>query len=204
MAAELGPWQPLSVAELVAALADARTIWWLAGGWALDLFLGRETRTHDDIDVQILRAHHVQVRAVLAGWDLHAADPPGTLRPWPVGEELPAHVHDIWCRRSPADPWAFQLMIADTSGEDWVYRRDPRIRRPVIELSGPTSTSTLRVLSPDVQLLYKSKGLRPKDQQDFDAVLPALTLGQKGWLRTALETSSPGHPWLAPLGQPSG
>jgi len=200
MAADLGPWQPLSVAELVAALAEVRTPWWLAGGWALDLFLGRETRPHDDIDVQILRPHHVQVRAVLAGWDAHAADPPGRLRPWPVGEELPPHVHDIWCRRSPADPWAFQLMVADISGDEWVYRRDPRVRRPVAELSGPTSTRTLRVLSPDVQLLYKSKGLRPKDQQDFDAVLPALTLGQRGWLRTALTTASPDHPWLAELG----
>ena len=202
MAADLGQWQPLSVAELVAALSDVRTPWWLAGGWALDLFLGRETRPHHDIDVQILRSHHRQVRAALGGWDAHAADPPGTLRPWPVGEQLPTEVHDIWCRRSPRDPWAFQLMIADTSGDDWVYRRDPRIRRPIAELSGPTSTRTLRVLSPDVQLLYKSRGLRPKDQQDFDSVLPALSSRQRGWLRVALTMTSPGHPWLALLGEP--
>lgn len=203
MAADSGRWQPLSVAELVAALAHVRTPWWLAGGWALDLFLGRETRAHHDIDVQILRTHHVQVRAVLADWDAHAADPPGTLRPWPVGEELPPQVHDIWCRRSAADPWAFQLMVADSSGDDWVYRRDPRIRRPITELSGPTSTSALRVLSPDVQLLYKSKGLRPEDQQDFEAVLPALALAQRRWLRTALTTVSPDHRWLAALGEPA-
>jgi hypothetical protein len=203
MAADLGRWQPLSVPDLVAALIDVRAPWWLAGGWALDLFLGRETRPHDDIDVQILRSHHVQIRAALRNWDTHAADPPGTLRPWPVGEALPAEVHDIWCRRDESSPWAFQLMVADTSADDWVYRRDPRIRRPVAELSGPTSTRTLRVLSPDVQLLYKSKGLRPKDQQDFDATLPALTMGQRRWLRSALTTASPGHRWLDALAEPT-
>ena len=199
MAAEFSAWQPLSVAELVVALAEVRTTWWLAGGWALDLFLGRQTRGHHDIDAQVLRPHLSHLRATLADWDMHMADPPGTLRPWPVGEELPAHAHDIWCRRTATEPWAFQLMVADTAGDDWVYRRDPRIRRPVRELSGPTSTQSLAVISPDVQLLYKSKGLRPQDQQDFDAVLPALTLDQRQWLRTALSTTSPDHPWLARL-----
>ena len=92
-------------------------------------------------------------------------------------------------------------MVADTVRDQWVYRRDPRIRRPVVELSGPTSTRSLQVLSPDVQLLYKSKGLRPKDQHDFDAVLPALTTHQRRWLHDALSTTSPGHPWQATLAE---
>jgi hypothetical protein len=196
---DLGPWDALSPADLATVFAGVAAIWWLAGGWALDLFLGRVTRPHDDIDVQILRRDHLRIRKALASWDMHAADPPGTLRPWPVNEELPASVHDVWCRRSPDEPWAFQLMIADTEGDDWVYRRDPRVRRPLGELSGPTSTRTMRVLTPDVQLLYKSKGLRPKDQQDFDAVLSALTTRQRAWLRQALTTASPSHPWVAAL-----
>ena len=199
VAPDLGDWDPLSPGELAHTLAPVRARWWLAGGWALDLFLGRETRAHDDIDVQILRPEHLRVRSALAAWDAHAAEPAGTLRPWPVDEELPPGVHDIWCRRSSADPWAFQLLIADTAGGDWVYRRDPRIRRPLAELSGPTSTRAMQVLSPDIQLLYKSKALRPKDQQDFDAVLPALTTLQRRWLRTALTTAAPGHPWLHAL-----
>jgi hypothetical protein len=196
---DLGPWDALSPADLATVFAGVAAIWWLAGGWALDLFLGRVTRPHDDIDVQILRRDHIRIRKALASWDMHAADPPGTLRPWPIDEELPVSVHDVWCRRSPDEPWAFQLMIADTEGDEWVYRRDPRVRRSLAELSGPTSTRAMRVLTPDVQLLYKSKGMRPKDQQDFDAVLPALTTRQRAWLRQALVTASPGHPWVAAL-----
>jgi len=171
----------------------------LAGGWAIDLFLGRCTREHEDIDVQILRPDHDAVRAALSEWDAHAADPPGTLRPWPVGETLPADVHDIWVRRSAGDPWRFQLMIADVEGDEWVYRRDRRIRRPIDGLTGPASTAGRRVLAPEVQLLYKSKGLRPKDHADLAEGLPALVAAQRAWLADALVTVSPARPWLAQL-----
>ena len=180
-------------------MAAVDTRWWLAGGWAIDLFLRRHTREHDDIDVQILRPDHVDVRAALCEWDVHVADPPGTLRPWPVGEQLPLAVHDIWVRRSVGDPWRFQLMVADVDGGDWVYRRDERIRRPIHALTGPASTASRQVLAPEVQLLYKSKGLRPKDEADFAAVLPVLDAAQRGWLADALMTVSPSHPWLARL-----
>ena len=29
--------------------------WYVAGGWAIDLFLGRSTRAHSDVDIAILR-----------------------------------------------------------------------------------------------------------------------------------------------------
>src|SRR5437764_10420074 len=121
-------------------MAHVDACWWLAGGWALDTFLGRMTRPHEDTDALILRPDHLDVRRALSDWDAHAADPPGTLRPWPVGEELPAAVHDIFLRRSPTEPWSFQFMIDDTRGNDWIFRRDSRITRPVTDLSGPGST----------------------------------------------------------------
>jgi hypothetical protein len=185
--------------DLVDALSGVEARWWLAGGWAIDLFLGRRTREHEDIDVQILRPDHVGVRAALSDWDAHAADPPGTLRPWRVDEELPPEVHDIWVRRGADDPWRFQLMIADVAGDDWVYRRDHRIRRPVSELSGPASTPERQVLAPEVQLLYKSKGPRPKDEADFAAARDALGTDRRDWLAAALAVAAPTHPWLDQL-----
>jgi len=95
---------------------DLRVPWWIAGGWAIDLFVGRTTRSHADVDVRILRCNQRAVQATLASWDLHTADPPGTLGPWKPGEILPAHVHDIWCRPDPSTPWALQLMLADADG----------------------------------------------------------------------------------------
>src|SRR5436309_9760576 len=42
--------------------------WYIAGGWAIDIFLGRETREHDDIDVSVLRNDQAKLRTHLAAW----------------------------------------------------------------------------------------------------------------------------------------
>ena len=90
-------------------------------------------------------------------------------------------------------------MIDDTDGDDWLFRRDHRVRRPIESLTGRASTPELSVLTPEVQLLYKSKGLREKDVADFHAVLAHLTEGERDWLRTTLELVSPYHPWISAL-----
>ena len=198
MVNQFGTWTPLAPNALAVVLAAVQDPWWLAGGWALDAFLGRVTREHEDTDALILRRDHVEVRRTLAAWDAHAADPPGRLRPWPVGEELPPNVHDVWLRRSPAQDWAFQLMIDDTDVDNWIFRRNPRIRRTVASLSAGFWTGC-QTLAPEVQLLYKSTGLRPKDQLDFEVVLPALNARRREWLRTTLGVASPGHAWLDAL-----
>ena len=87
-------------------------------------------------------------------------------------------------------------MIDDTSGGDWLFRRDHRIRRPVASLAGRASRPGMGVLSPDVQLLYKSRGMRDKDVTDFEMVLPQLTAGERDWLRRTLTTVTPGHAWI--------
>jgi hypothetical protein len=186
--------------------ARVRFSWWLAGGWALDQLAGGQTRPHADIDVLVLRPDAARVRAHLADWDLHVADPPGagTLRPWGVDEDLPAELHDIWCRHAVGDPWRMQVMIDDVDGDDWVYRRDRRVRRPVQSLTGRASAPGLPVLSAEVQLLYKSRLRRDKDETDVTRFAPLLTPTESAWLRGALETVEPGHPWLPLLAAPEG
>ena len=156
MTGTLGTWEPLSPAEVADELRGMPCRWWIAGGWAIDLHMGRQSRAHADVDVVVLRPDQLAVQRHLAGWDLQAADPPGTLRAWVEGKTLPTGVHDVWCRRLPSSPWCLQLMIADAEDDQWVYRRDTRIRRPIAELDGPASNAEHRVLSPDIQLLYKS------------------------------------------------
>jgi hypothetical protein len=173
--------------------------WWIAGGWAIDLHVGRQTRAHEDTDVLILRKDQLALQRELSGWDLHAADPPGSLRPWRSGEVLPSAVHDIWCRRTPTSPWCLQVMIDDAQHGVWSYRRDPRIRRPVAELDGPASDAGRRVLAPEVQMLQKSEKPRPKDEADLLVVRQHLDPDRREWLATALSVASPGHPWLGSL-----
>lgn len=199
MPPDRGPWEPLSPPEVTSLLGPTAFRWWIAGGLAIDLRLGRQTRPHEDLDVLVLREDQLMAQQVLDEWDLHAADPPGHLRPWRRGETLPAGVHDLWCRPTPDSPWAFQLMIDDATEGTWRFRRDARVQRPVEELDGPASDDARRVLAPEVQLLYKSRTPRPKDEADFLAVREYLDADRRQWLVRSLRLVSPSHHWLLAL-----
>ncbi|GLW26474.1 hypothetical protein Mame01_65160 [Microbispora amethystogenes] len=188
-----GPWEPAPLAEVVTLFQDLAAPWWVSGGYAIELAVGRSFREHGDVDISVLRRDQLSVRALLADWDVHAADPPGTLRPWPVGEALPDHVHDIWVREHSDGPWRFQVMLDEAEDDVWVYRRDARIRRPL-------STLTIREggvvrIVPEVQLLFKAKSPRPKDERDFAEVLPTLDRVRRRWMDEALAVEHGDHPW---------
>lgn len=171
--------------------------WWIAGGYAIDALAGDARREHDDIDLSISASDRGLARQYLAEWDLHAADPPGTLRPWALDEALPSHVHDVWARRDAADSWRFQLMLNPGGPDEFVYRRDERIRLPVSEATW--EKDGVRYLAPELQLLFKAKGVRAKDQRDFDDCLPLLSAAQRGALARWLRMTAPGHDWLRKL-----
>ena len=112
----------------------------------------------------------------------------------PPGEQLPAGIHDIWCRPGPDQPWRIQVMIDESSNGNWTSRRDPGIRRPVASI-GQISRDGIPYLAPEIQLLYKAKNPRPKDETDFTAVLPFLTQAQRRWLSDTLARTLGEHPW---------
>lgn len=196
-----GLWQPWNPQEATAFFAALHPVpWWIAGGWAIDLFLGRQTREHEDLDVLLLRRDQRAVRTLLGTWDVQAAlqpprDESWPFHPWLLDEVLDETIHDIWCRPAATQPWTFQLMIDDTRGEHWLFRRMPAISRPVGTIGDITSEG-IPYLAPEIQLLYKARGMRTKDEADFMHVLPKLNRERRIWLRDALTQEHPHHPWL--------
>jgi len=89
-------------------------------------------------------------------------------------------------------------MIGESDGDEWVYRRDPRIRLPLVRI-GRQSDSGLPYLAPEVQLLFKAKQQRAKDEADFARVEPLLDANSRSWLRGALQLTHPDHPWIERL-----
>ncbi len=55
-------------------------------------------------------------------------------------------------------------------------------------------------LQPEIQLLFKARRRRLKDQADFDATVPHLGDRGRAWLRQALTDTEPGHAWIDRLG----
>jgi hypothetical protein len=194
---DLGVWQPLKPDEVAAIFAPLDAPWWIAGGRAIDAFLGYESREHGDIDVAVLRRDQIAAQELLAGWDLQAADPPGSLRRWQPGEVLPEAVHDIWCRPAADAAWGIQLMLDSADCNEWEYRRNPAVTRSLDSLRWLKDGVPYLVV--EVQLLYKANYLSPKNEADFDLCLPKLDADQRRWLRDALRLAYPGHPWTSRL-----
>lgn len=134
-------------------LAGLPIDWWIAGGWALDVE-GR--RPHKDIDVAVLRPDHERVREHLRDWDLQIAHR-GTLREWNGGPVGPPE-NAVWARPTPADAWHIDFKIEAVEGDEWVYRRDPAVRRRVAELG--VVVDGIPYLSPDLAHLYATRELR--------------------------------------------
>lgn len=63
------PWSPLSIDEINDVLAQSTFPWWIAGGYAIDLAVGRRLRYDGDIDVLILHRDHLEARSLLSSWD---------------------------------------------------------------------------------------------------------------------------------------
>jgi hypothetical protein len=103
----------------------------------------------------------------------------------------------LWSRRSAADPWEYDILLGPGDPDEWQYKRDTGIRMPRLEALW--ERDGIRYLQPEIQLLYKAKGLREKDQADFDATLPFLDDRRRSWLADALERTIPAHPWTPSL-----
>jgi hypothetical protein len=183
--------------DAVRWLGGVRAAWWIAGGWALDLFSGTHTREHADLDVGCFREDLGEIRAALGDWVLCEARD-GRLSPLDPSTLPDGKVHSLWCRPKGAPEWWLELMLDEREGRDWVFRRSPGVRRPVGDLLLRDAEGT-PYLRPEVQLLYKAKGRRPRDELDFRAILPHLDEPAERWLRDALHAYEPRHPWLEQL-----
>ena len=141
-----------------------------------------------------------------AGRDLFKALEDGW-SPWDGGEWLALPVHQVLVRPVGAgpieEPWdpipgEIEFFLNDAEDGTWVSRRDERVTRPVDELTTRTASGT-PVVVPEVQLLYKAKHHRDKDEHDFRQALGVLAPEQRHWLRKALEIVHPDDPWLDSL-----
>lgn len=181
---------PKAAAELLKHVA---VHWWIAGGWAIDLFVGTQTREHSDLEIGCFRSDVAAIVARLAGWDLRTAKD-GVLKPFDAVCLDTAQVHSVWCRPSGSQHWVIEILIEDREGAEWRYRRDARIRRAAEGIFVRTRED-LPYLRPEIQLLYKSKWPRPKDDADFATAWPLLTDEPKQWLARAILLASPDCRW---------
>ncbi|MGW7587297.1 nucleotidyltransferase domain-containing protein [Kitasatospora sp. NPDC054768] len=186
-------WTPSEVAQRLAGIG---TPWCVAAGWALDLFRGRRTRAHGDIEIAIPAASFPEVRSRFPGYVFDAA---GSGRIWEdAAPEVLAAVHQTWLRDPVTGNYLLDVFREPHDGDTWICRRDEMIRLPYRDIILHTRDG-IPYLAPELVLLFKAKHVRRKDQSDFDATVPHLTPAQRGTLTELLARVHPGHPWIAAL-----
>ena len=167
--------------------------------WLGDRSVSRARQSQPaDVDVGILKCDAPVVLSALASWQFFEAKD-DRLTALPPGALPRNDVNSLWGRRIGSSLWEIEIMLEHADGEHWIYRRAPEIRRPFAEILCRAECD-LKYLAPEIQLLYKSKGVRPKDDEDFRSTVPKLSAAACDWLRDSLAISQPGHRWIAELG----
>ncbi len=152
------------------------------------------------MEIAILRRDQGALRSYLKGWEfgkvLYGTE--GVLEPWEKGQWLDAPIHEIHASRSEGVPSSLEILLNESSGEVWRFRRNLEVTRPLSEI-GQTSGLGIPFLRPEIVLLYKAKTPRELDEEDFEAVRGLVSEEAAGWLRLSLEFCYPEHPWLSRL-----
>jgi hypothetical protein len=191
---DLWKWEDFDPSRLSSIMRRFHAPWWVAGGRALDLWMGRQTRAHQDVDVAILRDDQKQLQQTFGGWELYYATPDHRLVPYRSECWLEEPLHGVWVRPASDAPWLCEFLLNEHEDQQWVYRRNPAVRKPLAEV-GVKALGGVPILVPEIVLLYKAHELTEKDEADFRTVLPHLTVRRKAWLLEALDETTPNHPW---------
>jgi aminoglycoside-2''-adenylyltransferase len=190
-------WRPDQVAEL---LADVDVPWYVAAGWAIDLFLGEERRKHDDLEVAVPNSRFDELAGVLAPYEVCVITGQPEATPLADARDRLMDTHQTWIREPATGKWRVDFFREPSDGDTWICRREPAIRLPY-ELVIERTDDGIPYGRPEIILLFKAKhSAQEKNRADFAAVLPRLDTGRREWLRDALERVHPGHEWLTHLG----
>ena len=185
---------PSDLAKIVDTMRPFAGTWAIAGGWAIDLWLERQTRPHADVDVAVFRDEQSLLRATFEDWQFSMVVD-GKLVPWPNDEILRLPDHEI--HASTPNGTKIELLLNERRDDVWLFRRDASIELPIARAL--RRAQSVPVLAPEIVLLYKSKNPRATDDDDFAAALPSLDDATRAWLRSALTRTAGPRRWLENL-----
>lgn len=160
----------------MAAFARRRVRLWLRGGWALDFFLGRVTRAHDDVDFVTWLRHAPRVKATMLALGYRAVP---TMPPHLKFRKRRQEVGIIFVER--VGPGRVRGMPTD-----WGW-----VSGALLETPRHLGSAVARVVSPAQLLAEKlsyqrntGRPLRPKDRESIRALREATrTVAAKGTQR---------------------
>ena len=153
-------WTPKQAA---AALEGVSAPWAVAGGWAIDLWLGEQTRAHEDLEIAVpaIFFPEVQARLEARGLTLFSNDN-GEVIALAPGESPAGRGFQVWAADPAVDGWRMDVFCEPGDAETWIYRRTGEFSAPRAWASG-RSRAGIPYVAPQIVLLFKAKWMRDKD-----------------------------------------
>lgn len=167
--------------------------WFIAGGWAIDLFIGRETREHQDIEIALFRKDQLELKKYLKEWTFKKIIN-GNFSAWKSEEFLELPVHEIHALNRVSDS-KLEILLNEIKHNKWQFRMDLSISCPLESVYSYSETG-IPYLNPEIVLLYKVKNTREKDHKDFISIKDHLDDAKKKWLLNAINNHNPEHKWI--------
>lgn len=188
------PWAPWAPDDAAVRLRAVGVRWAVAGGWAIDLFLGRLTRDHEDLEIVVptSEAKRILQSFTPPRWDWRVPSPQEMFAP--DGDSL-SRSHQTWLWDETQAAFVLDVFRDLHVGDTWICRRDETIRAAWNDVVGQT-VDGIPFLLPEVVLLFKAKHARPKDIADLDAVVPWMSVEARDRLRDWLRKVHRDHVWL--------
>jgi hypothetical protein len=186
------PWRPRELADRLRGVAVP---WYVAGGWALDLYRGFESREHEDLEIGVPADGFAAIRSALGDLEF---DVVLDGRRWPLDSPAFASSHQTWGRDPASGAYRLDVFREKHDGDTWICRRDESIRRNYAEII-LRNADGIPYLAPEIVLLFKARWARPKDDEDLRGVLPSFDRERRSALRDLVAQVHPGHRWLEEL-----
>jgi len=190
-------WNAWTPRELAERLREAPFEWYVVGGWALDLWHGRETRAHADLEFAVLAEDVARCRALFSDLEFFTARD-GTLDYLAPSTAPLKQVAQFWGADMRKGCWRVEMMLDLGTSDVWIYKRNPAIHMPRTDAIRK-SPRDIPYLAPANVLLFKAKYRKEKDESDFRRALPNFLPSERATLRNWLEQAHPGHTWIQSL-----
>ena len=190
-------WRSWRPDEALDRLRGLDVPWYIAAGWAIDLFVGHQRREHEDLEIAVPDDAFPHVLELLGELEFYAVGD-GEVALLAESPERRAETHQTWGLDRAAFEWRIDVFREPSIGGEWVCRRDEQIRLPYDDLIERT-VDGIPYVRPEIALLFKAKSARPKDEDDLSDVLPLLDASRRGRLRDWIALVHPGHAWLGHL-----
>jgi hypothetical protein len=120
----------------------------------------------------------------------------GTLVNWTRDQFLHLPIHELQATNQGGE--SIEVLLNEVIDGKWTFRRNLMVSSPLEQTIG-ISPLGIRILCPQIVLLYKAKSNLAKDRADLQAVLPSLQRDTTRWLKQAIEKTHGKHPWIAEL-----